>query len=71
MTLSYETPRVVFKTRYVGQRTQKYKSFAVYLDSPEWSTLMSAAVCHANVFNFAEDLIDWMAKQFMCHLLIL
>ena len=45
-----------------------YKDFTIYPESPEWSTLMSAAVPYAHDFNLAEDLPDWMAGQCRSHL---
>ena len=68
VTPSYITSRVDFTIRYWSQGALIYKDFTIYPESPEWSTLMSAAAPHAHDFNLAEDLMDWMTRQFRSHL---
>ena len=65
---SYITSRVDFTIRYWRQGALIYKDFTIYSESPEWSTLLSAAAPHAHDFNLAEDLIDWIARKFRSHL---
>ena len=67
VTPSYITPRVDFTNRIWSQQALLYKDFAIYPESPEWSTLLSAAAPHAHDFNLAEDLMEWMARQFRRH----
>ena len=69
VTPSYITLRVDFTIRYWTRGALTYNDFTIYPESPIWSTLISAAAPHAFDFNLAEDLIDWMARQFRSHFL--
>ena len=64
VTPPYITPRVVFTIRYWSQGAPIFEVFTIYPESPEWSTLLSYAAPHAHDFDLADDLIDWMARQF-------
>ena len=68
VTPSYITPRVDFTIRYWSQGALIYKEFTINPESPEWSTLISAAAPYAHDFNLVEDLLDWMARQSRSHL---
>ena len=68
VTPSYITTRLDFTIRYWSQGALINKDFTIYPESPEWSTLMSAAAPHAHDFNLAEDLMHWMTGQFRSYL---
>ena len=65
---SYITSLVVFTIRYWSQGELIKKDFTLYPESPEWSTLMSAAYPYAQDFKLPKDLLDWMARQCRSHL---
>ena len=67
VTPSYITPRVDFTIRYWSQGALIYKDFAIYPGITGMEHTLECAAPHAHDFNLAEDLIDWMTRQYRSH----